>query len=164
MSRPSSNGRGAASLLCALLLTLLACFGAAAQTANSTAVRGTVTDPQGNVVAGATVTITNVETNVARNQTTNESGSFTFDLLPPGTYRVEVEAAGFKKSVTTDVRAIIANPTQIIVVVEVGNVAESVTVSAGAGEVLLNTHDATLGKNYVSEQITQLPLDARDPR
>ncbi len=163
MSRPSSNGRGAPSLFCALLLTLLTCFGAAAQSSNSTAVRGTVTDPQGNVVAGATVTITNAETNLTRNQTTNESGAFTFDLLPPGTYRVEVEAAGFKKSVVTDVRALIAKPTEVAVTLEVGNVAESVTVTAGAGEIGLNTQDATLGNNFVSEQITQLPLEARNP-
>ncbi|MDQ3743544.1 MAG: carboxypeptidase-like regulatory domain-containing protein [Acidobacteriota bacterium] len=164
MIRPTSSGRGTlTALLCSLLLCLLAAVAASSQTGSSTTVRGTVTDQQGNVVTGANVTLSNPETNFARTQTTNDSGAFVFDLIPPGTYRVEVEAKGFKKSVTTDVRALIAKPTEINVALEVGTVTEAVTVSANTSEVLLNTQDATLGNNFVSQQITQLPLEARNP-
>src|SRR5689334_16580236 len=81
-------------------VVLLAVFAitAFAQTGTSS-VRGSVVDPQGKVVSGATVTLTNTETNAARNQTTSDSGIFVFELIPPGPYRIDVEASGFKKAV-----------------------------------------------------------------
>ena len=153
-------GGRAAALFGALLLSLLASTAALAQSTST--VRGTVADPQGNVIAGATVTLTNTETNATRTQTSSESGVYTFELIPPGNYRVEVEAAGFKKSIVTDVQALVAKPTEVAVVLEVGAVTESVTVAAGANEVLLNTQDASLGNNFVSQQIGQLPLEGRN--
>jgi hypothetical protein len=163
MTRPSYRGRGALpALLCAIVLSLFASTAATAQSGTSS-VRGTVSDPQGNVVAGATVTLVNVETNATRTQTSTENGQFVFDLIPPGNYRLEAESRGFKKAVLTDVRALIAKPTELNVQLEVGNVADTVTVAASTAEVLLNTQDATLGNNFVSQQITQLPLEARNP-
>ena len=148
-----------ALMLCGLLF--LFCHSALSQTGTS-AVRGTVADPQGNVVAGATVTLTNVATNAARSQSTSESGLYVFELIQPGEYRLDVEAQGFKKAQVADVRALVAKPTEVNVQLEVGAVTETVNVSAGTGEVLLNTQDATLGNNFVSQQITQLPLEARN--
>jgi hypothetical protein len=153
-------GRRVAALLAALVLPLL--FSAAAHAQNTSSVRGTVTDAQGNLVAGATVTLTNIDTNAARTATTSGDGGYAFELIQPGSYRLEAEAAGFKKGVVTDVRALVAKATEINVALEVGAVTESVTVSAGAGEVLLNRQDATLGNNFVSQQIQQLPLEARN--
>jgi hypothetical protein len=121
-----------------------------------------VTDPQGNVVAGASVTLVSPETNTSRTQTTSNDGHFAFDLIPPGTYRVEAEATGFKKTVLTDVRALVATPTDLSMQLAIGNVAETVTVSSNAAETLINTQDATLGNTFVSQQITQLPLEARN--
>jgi hypothetical protein len=162
MIRPTISGRGALpALLCVIVLSLLASTGAAAQTGTSS-VRGTVTDAQGNVVTGATVTLVDPQTNQTRTQVSSEDGHFVFDLIPPGTYRVEVEAKGFKKVVLTDVQALVAKPTDLPVALEVGNVTESVTVSANSAEALVNTQDATLGNNFVSQQITQLPLEARN--
>ncbi|HLL76369.1 MAG TPA: TonB-dependent receptor [Pyrinomonadaceae bacterium] len=159
-SRQISFGRRAVALLGALVLPLLVCAAANAQGTSS--VRGTVSDAQGNLVAGATVTLTNTETNAARTVTTSGEGGYAFELIKPGTYRLEAEAAGFKKGVITDVRALVAKPTEINVALEVGAVTESVTVAAGTGEVLLNTQDATLGNNFVAQQIAQLPLEARN--
>lgn len=161
MTRPTISGRGALMLLCAIVLSLLATTGAAAQTGTSS-VRGTVTDAQGNVVTGATVTLVDPQTNQTRTQVSSADGHFVFDLIPPGTYRVEVEAKGFKKVVLTDVQALVAKPTDLPVALEVGNVTESVTVSASTAEALVNTQDASLGNNFVSQQITQLPLEARN--
>lgn len=148
--------------VCAFLLLLSCHVAVVAQNATSS-VQGVISDPQGNVVAGASVTLTNSAKNFNRTQTTTDAGTFAFTLIPPDEYTVEVEAQGFKKAVRTSVRALVAKPTELSIQLEIGNVSETVTVSAGAGEVLINKQDATLGNNFVNSQITQLPLEARSP-
>jgi len=160
MIRPTTSGKGAAALLCALTLALF-CLQVSAQTGTSS-VRGTVADAQGHVVPGATVTLVDPDKNTTRTQTTTEDGHFAFDLIPPGNYRLETTATGFKKSVITDVQALVASPTDLNVALEIGNVTESVTVSTSSAEVLINTQDGTVGNNFVTQQITQLPLEARN--
>jgi len=66
-----------------------------AQSGRST-VRGTVRDQQGNLIAGATVTLENTEKNFNRTQTTTQEGTYVFTAVPPGTYTLDVEATGFK--------------------------------------------------------------------
>jgi hypothetical protein len=122
---------------CALIFSLLFSHSVFAQTGTSS-VSGTVTDSQGNVAVGATVTLTNPEKNFTRTQTTNENGNYSFTAVPPDTYIIEVNATGFKKAVLNDVKALIAKPTEANVQLEVGNVSETVTVSAGASESLIN--------------------------
>jgi hypothetical protein len=131
------------------------------QTGTST-IRGTVTDPGGRVVSGATVTLTNVATNGVRTTKSTDTGNYVFDLITPAQYRVEVEAAGFKKKVVNNVNALIGKPTESNVVLDVGTVSETVEVRASSQESLINTQDATLGNNFDSLQITQLPLEARN--
>jgi Carboxypeptidase regulatory-like domain len=143
-------------------LFVLLLFSSVAMAQDSSTIRGTVKDPQGNVVAGANVTLTNPSTNAVRTTTTRESGAYSFDIVEPGDYRLEVEAKGFKKSVITDVHALVAKPTAVDVQMEIGNVSESVTIASGAAELLVNRDDATLGNNFVNQQITQLPLSARN--
>ncbi len=145
-----------------LLLITLACATAFGQGSSST-INGTVTDPQGNVIPGATVTLSNPAKNFSRTQTTTDGGRFSFSLIPPGEYQLLVEAKGFKKAAVRDVNALVDKPTDVPVALEVGNVSETVTISTGGGEVLLNTQDATIGNNFVNQQITQLPLEARNP-
>ncbi len=124
-------------------------------------IRGNVTDPQGNVVAGAAVTLTSVGTTASRTAVTNDNGSYSFDIVPAGDYRIEIEAKGFKKAVVTDVHALVSKPTPVDVHLEVGDVAETVTVASGPGELLINKEDATLGNVFVNKQITQLPIVGR---
>ncbi len=131
------------------------------QTGTST-IRGTVTDPSGRVVPDATITLTNVATNGVRTTKSTDTGNYVFDLISPAQYRVEVEAAGFKKKVVDNVNALIGKPTETNVVLDVGAVAETVEVRASSQESLINTEDATLGNNFDSLQITQLPLEARN--
>jgi hypothetical protein len=130
------------------------------QTGTST-IRGTVTDPQGRVVSSASVRLTDVETNAVRTTKSTDAGSFVFDLIKPADYRLEVEATGFKKKVVSDVKALIGKPTENNVTLDVGTVAETVEVNASSQEALINTQDATLGNDFNSLQITQLPLEAR---
>jgi Carboxypeptidase regulatory-like domain/TonB dependent receptor len=163
MKRQSFKASSRLAVWCGVLLVfLMCCFNAMAQSSTSS-VTGSVVDPAKNVIPGATVTLTNRDKNFTRTQTTTDNGSFAFTLIPPGQYQLETEAKGFKKSVLTDVSAQVAKPTSVIVELEVGNVSETVTVSSGAGEVLVNKEDATLGNNFINQQITQLPLEARSP-
>src|SRR5437867_1467672 len=97
MKRKSFKASGTISLCCGVLLFLACCVNVVAQGSTS-AVTGSVVDPQGNVVAGATVTLSNDQKNFTRTQTTTDTGNFAFTLIPPGQYKLEAEAKGFKKA------------------------------------------------------------------
>ena len=160
MTRDSFSRSHAVSILCGLLFLLLSYGTASAQTGNSS-VRGTVVDQQGNVVVGATVTLTSPEKNFSRTQTTTESGSYLFNTVPPGAYRLEVEAKGFKKAVLADVQARVDTPLEVNVPLEVGDITEAISISAGE-TAPLNTTDATIGNTFESRRIQELPLNARN--
>jgi|SoiMethySBSTD1v2_1073268.scaffolds.fasta_scaffold27429_3 Cna protein B-type domain. len=152
--------RGAFLSLGILLVVSLSSLSVFGQGGTST-VLGTVSDPQGKVVAGATVTLIDMNKNTSRTITSEENGSYRFELIPVGDYRLQVEAKGFKKSVISNIHAAVADSNQVDVKLEVGNVSETVTVSVMAGEALVNKEDATLGNVFVNQQITQLPLLGR---
>ena len=143
-----------------LLLLSLASF-TWSQTGTSS-IRGTITDPQGRVVSGANVTLTNTATNATRTTKSTDAGIYVFDLLPPGDYKVEADARGFKKQSTAGIHALIGKSTDIPIQMEVGTTGEVVEVTASSQEVLVNTQDASLGNNFINQQITQLPLEARN--
>lgn len=130
--------------------------------AGTATVSGTVFNEQNEVVPGATVTLVNVAQNTRRTAVTSSQGNYSFALVVPGTYRVEVEADGFKRSVTTDFQVLVDRTTQMPVTLEIGEVTEVVTVDTTSIEGLINTQDASLGNNFVSEQIVQLPLEGRN--
>jgi hypothetical protein len=144
------------------IFVCVALFAISALAQGTSIVRGTIKDQQGNVVSGASVKLTNMATNVSRTTTSSDAGVFSFEAVPVGDYKVEVEASGFKKSVITDVHAIVSTPASVDVQLEIGAVTESVTISAGSSELLINREDATLGTPFVNRQITQLPLEARN--
>jgi hypothetical protein len=126
-----------------------------------TSIRGTVKDPNGNVVAGASVTITDPEKNFTRTQNTNENGGYVFTAVPPGTYRLEVTAPGFKTATASGLTALVDTSTEKDVQLEVGAVSETVDVTAGA-EAAINTSDASLGNSFERKRITELPLNANN--
>ncbi|HEV8368106.1 MAG TPA: carboxypeptidase-like regulatory domain-containing protein, partial [Pyrinomonadaceae bacterium] len=142
-----------------MLLSLLAISSVAFSQTGSSSVRGVVSDLQGRAVAGANVSLIDEQKNFNRSQTTNDSGNYVFTAVPPGTYRLEVEAAGFKKSSVTQVQALVDTPTSIDITLEVGNISETVSVTAG-GDAPINTTDATIGNTFESRRITELPLNA----
>lgn len=142
-------------------MLLLLAGGSWAQTGTST-VRGIVADPQGLAVAGATVTLKNSSTGYNRNQVTADTGRFSFELIAPGTYRLEVQARGFQNVMLDRVEALVDHPTELSLKMSIGAASESVTVEASSAEVQVNTEDSSLGNNFVGQQITQLPLEARD--
>src|SRR5690349_15738187 len=91
-------------------------------------IRGTITDPSGAVVAGATVTITNLQTNLSRSQVTKSSGSYSFELIPPGEYKVEIEAKGFQRSVVPRIQALVGNVAEVSQSLRIGEVQSTVVV------------------------------------
>ena len=129
--------------------------------AGTTGVRGTVNDLNAAAVAGATVRLTNPETGFNRTTTTTTDGKFSFLGIPPATYRVEVEAANFKKLVNTNVQALVESPIELTLALEPGDVSAVVDVTSNTIESVINTQDASLGNNFVPQQITQLPTDLR---
>ena len=153
----TSLGAWLAGLLCSLLLIGIAY----AQTGTST-LRGSVSDSQGQAVAGASVKLKNEARNFNRITTTDSNGAYTFTAIPPDVYVLEVEAKGFKKSVSTDVKALVDTPSTFDITLEVGSITEVVTVSS-AGDLTVNTQDASLGTAITNQQITQLPIPDRNP-
>jgi hypothetical protein len=146
-------------VLCCLLLLFLysSAFG---QSGRST-VRGTVTDAQGGAVAGAAVTLTNTERSFTRTQVTSSDGGYVFTAVPPGKYRIEVEAKGFKKLAVAEVNATVDTTVEQNAQLEIGDVSEVVTVT-DVLQAPLNTTDATIGNAFESRRIEELPLNARN--
>lgn len=148
------------SLIYAVFLTVVIADLAFAQTGTST-IRGTITDSQGQVISGATVTIKNEARSFTRSTTTESNGSYTFTAVPPNVYSIEVEAQGFKKTVAT-IKTLVDTPSTVNLSMEVGQINEVVTVTS-VGDITVNTQDASLGNVIANQQIIQLPLPDRNP-
>lgn len=142
------------------LFSLIGLSGAMAQTGVDGAVLGVVTDANGGVVAGATVTVTNLATGVQRTETSRSDGGFEISALPQGTYSVTVTFTGFKTWTLAKTDLIINEHKRVSPVLQVGEVNERVTVEATAD--LLQTEKAETGGVVESRTIQELPLNGRD--
>jgi hypothetical protein len=122
-------------------------------------VRGTVVDSTGGAIAGAAVSIKSADTGVEATTVTNSEGIFEFQALSPGAYSISIEAAGFKRSVRTEfpVRVGIVNPADIAL--EAGNVAETVTITAGAEETL-QSEQSQISTTFEARKVQDLPSNA----
>jgi hypothetical protein len=127
----------------------------------SSSLSGTITDPQNNAVAGATITLTNIVTSAVRTAASSKEGTYQIPQLAPGVYKVRAEAQGFKAIVIEDVELLVSTPVTLnIAFKEIGAVNETVTVQGG--ESIINTSDATVGNTFTQRQIQQLPLEGRN--
>lgn len=153
--------RMSSSRMLAILFVVFSLSGICFSQTGISTVRGTVLDQQGNIVRGATVTLSNTETNFSRTQTTSDDGTYTFSSIPPATYNLQVEASGFKKTTVSDVKALVDTSVDANVTLEVGAVTEVVSVTAGT-DAPLNTADATIGNTFERRRIEELPLNARN--
>jgi hypothetical protein len=147
------------TLICTTLLVLLAFTVAQAQN-YAGSITGTVTDTSGAAVAGANVTVINPATNATNNAKTSESGAFSVQQLPVGTYEVHVTQQGFKESVTKSVEVHGSTNTQVDAKLDIGNVSEKVTVEADLVEV--QTVGASLGEVVQGQQVRELPLNGEN--
>ena len=132
----------------ALCVGMLLCVSAAWGQTGTSGISGTVTDPQGKPIPGAKVTLTNMATNTTRTMKSTDTGTYTFDLITPGDYRIEVEAGGFKKAIVDNVVALIGKETETDVQMEIGQIAQVVEVRMAGEAVVINTQDASLGSVF----------------
>src|SRR5260221_723994 len=124
--------------------------------------RGTVTDPNGQVVAGATVTAKQQTTGATTPTTTNGEGEFVLPTVARGAYPVRVEStAGFRKKVMTDVSVPMGQVTDLPVALAVGSPAETVTVSS-TGEELVTKDQAQISTTFETRHGEELLSNAAD--
>jgi hypothetical protein len=149
-----------ASWIVILFVTLsLLCLPAISQ---STAGRvlGTITDASGASVAGATVIVTDTQRGSAHTYVTDASGDYVAPDLIPGTYKVHVEAKGFKTAERPSVTVEVATDVRADFSLQAGNVSEVITVTEEVP--LLNTTSSTLGGTLSNQEINDLPLSGRN--
>ncbi|HEV2493156.1 MAG TPA: carboxypeptidase-like regulatory domain-containing protein [Terriglobia bacterium] len=124
-------------------------------------IRGVVTDQSGAVIAGATVTITNTSTGIARTATTTADGSYVVVQLPaPATYTVKAESKGFKGFEASAVELGVDKVYVLNIEMEVGQVTQEVTVEAAANQVEKTSME--LGATIGASQIVDMPLNGRN--
>jgi len=140
------------------VLTLLVCSAYGQYRAS---IQGVVTDPQGAVVQGATVTLKNLDTNQTLVATTNDAGIYNFSALPPNRYSLTVEKDGFRKKVLDNVGVIAEQANALNVQLDVGAVTESVVVS-GDSTPLIDTQTASVSGTVTDNQIQHMPSFGRD--
>src|SRR5262245_40766019 len=144
----------------ALAIALLACTTSVYAQSDNANVSGVVSDPSGSAVPKAKIVLKNQATGLVREAATTDAGSYSIPTVPPGLYPITVEAAGFKKFESKDNKVDPSLPANISVTLQVGNVTETVEVTATAS--LLQTESGTLGKIVEGKQISDLQLNGRN--
>ncbi|MCY4586363.1 MAG: TonB-dependent receptor [Bryobacterales bacterium] len=123
------------------------------------AILGTVQDTTGAVVPGASVAVINEDTGLTRNLITNAEGQYTANLLQIGQYSVEAEISGFNKSVVTGIVVLVNQTVRTDVVLQVGEVTETVEVTSSVP--LIKTDASDVGQVVEEKQVVELPLNGR---
>src|SRR5512141_775684 len=121
---------------------------------------GSVKDSSGAAVVAAPLNAVNIETNVSRSTQTGNDGAYQIMFLPVGTYRVEVNAAGFKKFEQTGIVLDVNRNARVDAALQIGQLTETVEVKADAP--LVETRVPALGLTVNNEDIESLPLVDRD--
>src|SRR5438034_818476 len=125
------------------------------------AINGTVTDPSGAVVAGASVKATNTATAVVLTTTTTSEGQFSFQDLPLGTYKVEVSSSGFRP-VAFDKVAVTAGSIYTLPVKLTAGSAGTTVVEVSAEALTLDTTTVMQNNVIPTEQVQSVPMNGRD--
>ena len=157
----AGKGRAMRHFFCfVVVFSLMACSVALAQTGIDGAILGVVTDANGGLVAGATVTVTNIDTGIQKIETSRSDGSFEINALPGGNYSASVTSPGFKTWSLERADLTIGERKRVSPVLQVGDVNEKITVEATAD--LLQTERADTGGIVEAKTIQELPLNGRD--
>ncbi len=147
------------TLLCGIFISLLA---ASASAQFRASVQGSITDPTGAIIPGATVTLTNLETTKTQQTVASDEAFYRFSNLAPGRYSITAEQSGFKKQVLENV-VLSGEETQgVNLVLSTGEVAETITVT-GTSAPQLETETANIRGLITTEEVRQLPQTGRNP-
>jgi hypothetical protein len=141
------------------LLILAALVGVLPLAAQTSSLQGVVSDAQGAIIPGAVVTLTNTETSAMRKEISGDTGTYRILQVLPGPYKIEVQKPGFKTN-TTSLSLQVDVPATLNLTLEVGQVTETVNVTAEATQI--NTENATVGNPFTEVQVQQLPLQTRN--
>jgi hypothetical protein len=145
----------------ALLMVSIAVSTTLVQAQYGSSLEGTVTDKSGAVVAGATVTITDQATGVSHSAVTGAAGFYRITELPPGNYKVDVEATGFKKNTRSDIPVGSEAASAANITLDTGSASETVTVTGTPSA--LQTEDANIQGTISAKEVESLPEIDRDP-
>ena len=154
-----SKLRGLQHDCCALVLCLLLSAWPGRAQEVTARLAGTVKDPAGAVVPEAALTATNVSTGVVTRTTSSASGDYLLPALAPGTYTLSVEKAGFATGVMSGISLNVDQKANLDVVLQVGQVTQSVNVDASAP--LVDSTSASMGTVVDQQPILDLPLNLR---
>ena len=144
------------------LLVVMVASTALVQAQYRASIQGVITDPTGAVVAGATITLTDKETNRTLTAVSDDSGIYNISALPPNRYTLTVERNGFKKKTLDNLSVIAEQANAVNVQLEVGQATETVNVSADLLPAI-DTATAQITGTVNSRQIQALPSFGRDP-
>src|SRR5688572_6909535 len=145
---------------CCYLVCLMTIFSLALWGQASGDITGQVKDPTGGVVPGAEVTATHVATGTFRTAVTSESGTYRIPLLSPGAYSVKAALTGFKTAVRDGITLTVGEVLHVDLILEVGSIAETVTVSGEASAV--NTEQGRVSTMVEAKKIVDMPLNGRN--
>ncbi|MGC1782415.1 MAG: TonB-dependent receptor [Acidobacteriaceae bacterium] len=123
-------------------------------------ITGTVHDPTGAVIPGATITLTNDATGVATSTVSTSTGTYSLNGIRPGTYTIQGEAPGFEKFVEDGLQIHVQATLTVDMPLMPGKVANQITVTAAAP--LLQTENASVGQTITTRTINDMPLQTRD--
>jgi hypothetical protein len=143
-----------------ILAAIFACSPAWAQNAETGALAGTVTDASGAALAGAKVVATNPATGAQKEITADATGGYRISNLPPGSYRVEVTAEGFRSQIYPQVNVNVTEVVTLNPTLQVGEQKQTITVEGGAE--LVQTESQTLGSVVGEQDVENLPLTNRN--
>ena len=142
-----------------LAFTVFSATCAFGQGAN-TSLRGTIKDPSGALVPGATITLTNATNGQSLSATADTAGYYVFSQIPPARYTITVAAAGFSNQSKT-AELLVSQPATINFTLSVQS--SSVTVDVSATAETINTTDATIGDSVGNQMVQALPMEGRNP-
>jgi carboxypeptidase family protein/TonB-dependent receptor-like protein len=156
---PRLNAARAIRALCLGIVVFQVCVPLYSQ-GNQGRITGTITDQSGGVVAGATVTVKDVQRGVSRTLTTGDSGEYNAPNLLPGAYSVRSEAKGFRATERQNILLEVGKEVRVDLSLQPGEVSQTITITEALP--LVETTNATLGGTLSNETINELPLNGRN--
>jgi Carboxypeptidase regulatory-like domain/TonB dependent receptor len=157
--RAGQSSSASLRLLALILVALGSIFSSPLWAGEGGRISGTILDETNAVIVGAHVTVTNVDTGVARSTTTDDHGTYVFAELPVGHYDMSVESMGFRPYRRTAITLYVGSSLLIDAKLEVGKSTQEVTVEEGA--VHVETSDTQLGDVITASKMTAMPLNGR---